>query len=110
MQTLLRLVQQTLSLKIPHFYYNIRKYTIVAFVIYNMLYMPRCYFNEVVFIQGIILFFIFINFYLLQIHTSVPNLRTAWTASRRVSKDDWMEWLKRLSIGLLKESPSPALR
>ncbi|XP_065216693.1 serine/threonine-protein kinase mTOR isoform X2 [Planococcus citri] len=45
-----------------------------------------------------------------KIHTSVPNLQTAWTANRRVSKDDWMEWLKRLSIGLLKESPSPALR
>lgn len=31
-------------------------------------------------------------------------------ASRRVSKDDWTEWLRRLSIELLKESPSPALR
>lgn len=29
---------------------------------------------------------------------------------RRVSKDDWIEWLKTLSIGLLKESQSPALR
>ncbi len=34
----------------------------------------------------------------------------AWIATRRVSKDDWMEWLRRLGIELLKESPSPALR
>lgn len=31
-------------------------------------------------------------------------------AGRRESKEDWMEWLRRLSIELLKESPSPALR
>ena len=34
----------------------------------------------------------------------------AWGASRCVSKDDWMEWLRRLSVELLKESPSPSLR
>ncbi|XP_046866806.1 serine/threonine-protein kinase Tor [Drosophila willistoni] len=38
------------------------------------------------------------------------QLRSAWQVTRRVSKDDWIEWLKRLSIGLLKESPSHALR
>ncbi|XP_074653906.1 serine/threonine-protein kinase mTOR-like [Tubulanus polymorphus] len=43
-------------------------------------------------------------------HVSANNLQKAWFASRRVSKDDWMEWLRRLSIELLKESPSPALR
>lgn len=43
-------------------------------------------------------------------HTSAPNLQKAWTATRRVSKDDWLEWLRRLSIDFLKESPSPALR
>ena len=32
------------------------------------------------------------------------------TNHRRVSKDDWLEWHRRLSIELLKESPSPALR
>ncbi|KAK3923760.1 Serine/threonine-protein kinase mTOR [Frankliniella fusca] len=45
-----------------------------------------------------------------RLHVSAPNLQQAWTATRRVSKDDWLEWLRRLSIGLLKESPSPALR
>ena len=34
----------------------------------------------------------------------------AWGAARCVSKDDWMEWLRRLSVELLKESPSPSLR
>ncbi|KAM8716149.1 hypothetical protein ACLKA7_003090 [Drosophila subpalustris] len=41
---------------------------------------------------------------------STTALRTAWQVTRLVSKDDWVEWLKRLSIGLLKESPSHALR
>lgn len=34
----------------------------------------------------------------------------AWASARRVSRDDWLEWLKRMSVVLLKESPSPALR
>ncbi|KAG6451388.1 serine/threonine-protein kinase mTOR [Manduca sexta] len=38
------------------------------------------------------------------------NLKLAWTVSSRVSKDDWLEWLRRFSIGLLTESHSPALR
>lgn len=38
------------------------------------------------------------------------ELQVLWQSTRRVSKDDWIEWLKTLSIGLLKESQSPALR
>ncbi|XP_043460744.1 serine/threonine-protein kinase mTOR isoform X2 [Leptopilina heterotoma] len=45
-----------------------------------------------------------------RLHVDASNLQKAWTATRRVSKDDWLEWIKSLSIGLLKESPSPALR
>ncbi|KAG8190056.1 hypothetical protein JTE90_023028 [Oedothorax gibbosus] len=41
---------------------------------------------------------------------NVSNLQKAWASSRRVSRDDWLEWLKRMSVVLLKESPSPALR
>ncbi|XP_071946239.1 serine/threonine-protein kinase mTOR-like [Antedon mediterranea] len=41
---------------------------------------------------------------------SSSNLTKAFTATRRVSRDDWMEWLRRLSVELLKESPSHALR
>lgn len=45
-----------------------------------------------------------------KLQVSSANLQRAWGATRRVSKDDWLEWLRRLSIELLKESPSPALR
>ena len=45
-----------------------------------------------------------------QYKVSAANLRRAWTVSRRVSKEDWMEWHRQFSIELLKESPSPALR
>lgn len=38
------------------------------------------------------------------------TLLQAWASARRVSRDDWLEWLKRMSVVLLKESPSPALR
>ena len=34
----------------------------------------------------------------------------AWRVDRRISKDDWMEWLRHLSVELLKESPSLALK
>lgn len=45
-----------------------------------------------------------------RLNVTASNLQNAWTATRRVSKDDWLEWLRRFSIELLKESPSPALR
>lgn len=45
-----------------------------------------------------------------KLNVSAADLQLAWQAQRRVSKDDWLEWLRRLSIGLLKESQSPALR
>lgn len=41
---------------------------------------------------------------------SETELRLACQASRRTTKEDWVEWLRRLSIGLLKQSQSPALR
>ena len=45
-----------------------------------------------------------------QYKVSPINLKRAWTVSTRVSKEDWIEWHRRFSIELLKESPSPALR
>ncbi len=45
-----------------------------------------------------------------KLYVSAAHLQRAWAVSRRVSKDDWLEWHRRLSIELLKESPSPALR
>ncbi|KAJ3362692.1 phosphatidylinositol kinase- protein kinase tor1 [Allomyces javanicus] len=38
------------------------------------------------------------------------QLKKIWEASQQSTKDDWLEWMRRLSIELLKESPSPALR
>lgn len=40
----------------------------------------------------------------------ISDTGKAWGAARKVSKDDWLEWLRRLSVVLLKESSSPALR
>lgn len=38
------------------------------------------------------------------------HLKSAWQASQRTTREDWIEWLRRLSIELLKESPQQALR
>ncbi|XP_038044243.1 serine/threonine-protein kinase mTOR-like [Patiria miniata] len=45
-----------------------------------------------------------------KLHVKTNNLTKAWAVTRRVSRDDWVEWLRRLSVELLKESPSHALR
>jgi serine/threonine-protein kinase mTOR len=37
-------------------------------------------------------------------------LQRAWDVSQRSSRDDWDEWMRRLTIQLLREAPSPALR
>jgi FKBP12-rapamycin complex-associated protein len=38
------------------------------------------------------------------------QLKKAWETSQRSTRDDWSEWLRKLSVELLKESPSHALR
>lgn len=38
------------------------------------------------------------------------SLRQAWEASHRSTKDDWVEWMRRLTLELLRESACPALR
>ncbi|KAG2232165.1 hypothetical protein INT48_006039 [Thamnidium elegans] len=38
------------------------------------------------------------------------QLKKAWEASQRSTKEDWMEWIRRFSVELLKQSPSHALR
>lgn len=38
------------------------------------------------------------------------NLQRAWQSSRLGNPEDWHLWLKTLSIALLRESPSPAIR
>lgn len=41
---------------------------------------------------------------------NVSNLRKCWSVKNIVSKEDWMEWLRQLSVGFLTESNSPAIR
>lgn len=38
------------------------------------------------------------------------QLKLAWDTSQRSTRDDWLEWMRKLSLELLKESPSHALR
>ena len=38
------------------------------------------------------------------------HLKSAWDISNVTSKDDWFEWIRRLALSLMTESPSPALR
>ncbi|CUS21363.1 LAQU0S03e00848g1_1 [Lachancea quebecensis] len=37
-------------------------------------------------------------------------LKNAWDCSQQRTKEDWQEWIRRLAVQLLKESPSHALR
>lgn len=45
-----------------------------------------------------------------KMHVNQQNLKKAWEAEQRSTKEDWMEWIRRFSVELLRESPSPALR
>lgn len=45
-----------------------------------------------------------------KLHVFFSNLQKVLTPARRVSKEDWNEWLRQLNIELLKESPVPSLR
>lgn len=38
------------------------------------------------------------------------HLKTAWDTSQTSTKDDWNDWIHRLTVELMKESPSHALR
>ena len=38
------------------------------------------------------------------------HLKTAWEANQKSTKEDWQEWMRRFSVGLLRESPQQALR
>ena len=38
------------------------------------------------------------------------SLRRMWESRVRETHDDWAEWMRRFSVELLRESPSPALR
>ena len=38
------------------------------------------------------------------------NLSKAWDHREHYTVEDWTEWMRRLSVELLRESPSPSLR
>ncbi|EAT84522.2 hypothetical protein SNOG_08246 [Parastagonospora nodorum SN15] len=38
------------------------------------------------------------------------HLKQAWEASSKTTKEDWIEWMRRFSVELLRESPQQALR
>ncbi|KAF9387898.1 phosphatidylinositol kinase- protein kinase tor1 [Podila verticillata] len=38
------------------------------------------------------------------------NLRRAWNTDSRSTKDDWADWIRRLTLEMLKETPSHSLR
>lgn len=38
------------------------------------------------------------------------NLRRAWNTDSRSTKDDWTDWIRRLTLEMLKETPSHSLR
>lgn len=38
------------------------------------------------------------------------HLKNAWEASQKSTREDWLEWMRRFSVELLKESPHHALR
>ena len=45
-----------------------------------------------------------------QLQVNQVNLQRAWDVSQRTSREDWEDWIKRFSVQLLREAPSPALR
>ncbi|CAG9112203.1 unnamed protein product [Plutella xylostella] len=45
-----------------------------------------------------------------KLSVNAHNLRKCWSVGSRLSKEDWLEWLRRLSVGMLAESHSPAIR
>jgi serine/threonine-protein kinase mTOR len=45
-----------------------------------------------------------------RLHVNQMNLQRAWDVSQRSTSEDWAEWIRRFSLELLRESPSPALR
>jgi len=38
------------------------------------------------------------------------HLKQAWDVSQIATKEDWVEWMQRLAVEFMKESPSHALR
>lgn len=46
----------------------------------------------------------------MKLKVNEQSLSRAWDTSKRSTKEDWAEWIRKFSVELLRESPSPALR
>eukprot|EP01117_Protostelium_nocturnum_P012841 TRINITY_DN4758_c0_g1_i1.p1 TRINITY_DN4758_c0_g1~~TRINITY_DN4758_c0_g1_i1.p1 ORF type:complete len:2361 (-),score=843.62 TRINITY_DN4758_c0_g1_i1:69-7151(-) len=46
----------------------------------------------------------------IKLRVNTNNLKQLWETGQRSTREDWAEWIRRFSVGLLRESPSPALR
>jgi phosphatidylinositol kinase/protein kinase (PI-3 family) len=46
----------------------------------------------------------------MKLKVNEQSLARAWDTSKRSTKEDWAEWIRKFSVELLRESPSPALR
>lgn len=46
----------------------------------------------------------------IKLKVNEQSLARAWDTSKRSTKEDWAEWIRKFSVELLRESPSPALR
>ncbi|KAI0228314.1 phosphatidylinositol kinase- protein kinase tor1 [Massospora cicadina] len=45
-----------------------------------------------------------------KLNINEPHLKKAWSTYQRTTRDDWIEWFRRFSVELIKESPSHAVR
>jgi FKBP12-rapamycin complex-associated protein len=45
-----------------------------------------------------------------KIKLNEQNLRRAWEISSNFTREDWVAWLKKFSLEIIHESPSPAIR
>lgn len=45
-----------------------------------------------------------------KLSVNVQNLRKCWSVHNLISKEDWLEWLRQLSVAFITESNSPAIR
>ncbi|KAJ3294404.1 phosphatidylinositol kinase- protein kinase tor1 [Rhizoclosmatium sp. JEL0117] len=45
-----------------------------------------------------------------KLEVDMPKLKRSWDTSNKTTKAEWAEWMRRLSVELLKESPQFALR
>ncbi|KAG8958873.1 phosphatidylinositol kinase- protein kinase tor1 [Tulasnella sp. 419] len=45
-----------------------------------------------------------------KMNVNQQHLKEAWDISQTSTREDWLEWIRRLAVEFMKESPSPALR